>query len=421
MKIRNLITLTLISILFINYNISAQSDYEKTQNFKKQYKELEDRIKSASSLEECLRIGNDIANLKTNFISDTNLLDKSLYPENFESSFSKIEKSLEVRKGDFTQIVELTTEVGTLKSQVTELSEKNRNLIAEIRELNLKGEKDAAAIVSLQKLVAQLKSNIQQRDELVRDIVDSLLTEFVKAPSTLNEAEKQAFITKIDSRNLFYNIERTITDNIQFMRVTQLMPEDLSEMKKQYAEFNKIWKQIGEKLGDVYLSKKEKVQEIAAIDEMFSEWNSRINEEMWAQVNKLFREKQISLLSFRSGDNFVNSVNSFIDDEIKNLGVKRQEEAEKIFFTFTDSVYFKSVQPVWIPILIENKMMTEANKDSIESRIAFWKEKVSPEEPFNWMYVILSGIIIVLLIAYFMKGKKSQSSNKGNLPNVDEE
>lgn len=408
MKIRNLITLTLISILFINHSISAQSDYEKTLSFKKQYKELEDRIKSASSLEECLRIGNDIVNLKTNFISDTNLLDKSLYPENFESSFSKIEKSLEVRKGDFTQIVELTTEVGTLKSQVTELSEKNRNLIAEIRELNLKGDKDAAAIASLQKLVAQLKSNIQQRDELVRDIVDSLLTEFIKAPSTLNEVEKQEFITKIDSRNLFYNIERTITDNIQFMRVTQLMPEDLSEMKKQYAEFNKIWKQVGEKLGDVYLSKKEKVQEIATIDEMFSEWNSRVNEEMWAQVNKLFREKQISLLSFRSGEGFVNSVTSFIDDEIKNLGVKRQEEAEKIFFTFTDSIYFKSVQPTWVPILIENKMMTEANKDSIESRMALWKEKVSPEEPFNWMYVILSGIIIVLLIAYFMKGRKKE-------------
>lgn len=355
-------------------------------------------------------IENDIEKLKTNFINNKDLLDKSLYPENFESSFTKIERAVKVRKGDFTQIVELTTEVGTLKSQVTELSEKNRNLIAEIRELNIKGEKDAATIASLQKLVAQLKSNIQQRDELVRDIVDSLLTEFVKAPSSLNEAERQAFITKIDSRNLFYNIERTITDNIQFMRVTQLMPDDLSEMKKQYAEFNKIWKQIGGKLGEVYLSKKEKVQEIASIDEMFSEWNSRINEEMWMQVNRLFREKQISLLSFRSGEGFVNSVTSFIDDEIKNLGVKRQDEAEKIFFTFTDSVYFKSVKPVWVPILIENKMMTEANKDSIESRIALWKEKVSPEEPFNWMYVILGGIIVILLIAYFMKGSKRQSS-----------
>jgi hypothetical protein len=240
----------------------------------------------------------------------------------------------------------------------------------------------------------------------VRDIVDSLLTEFIKAPSTLNDAERQAIISKIDSRNLFYNIERTIADNVQFMRVTQLQPEDLSEMKKQYSDFNKIWKQVGSKLGDVYLNKRDKAQEIAGIDAMFAEWNSRINEEIWAQVNRLFREKQIALLPFRSGEQFVTSVNSFIDDEIKNYGVKRAEESETTFFAFSDSVYFKSVQPTWIPILIENRMMSEANKDSIEARVAVWKEKVSPEEPFNWVYVILGGVIILLVVAYLMKGRK---------------
>lgn len=399
-----------VIISFLLFSISlAQSDYEKTQSFKSKYKQIEEAIKNATSLEECNQLGINISRLKEEFLQDKPLLDKSLYPDNFDASFAKIERALEIRKGDFTQIVELTTTVGTLKSKVTELSEKNQDLIGQIRQLNLKVEKDAATIASLEKLVNQLKANIQQRDLLVRDIVDSLLAEFVKAPSTLNDAEKQAIISKVDSKNLFYNIERTISDNIQFMRVTQLTADDLSEMKKQYRDFNKLWKQIGPKLADVYLNKLDKSTEIANIDNWFSEWNMRINEEMWNQISKLFREKNLKLLPFSSGEQFTNSALSFIDDEIKNLGVKSSEESEKIFYTFTDSVYFAKVEPTWIPILIENNMMTEANKDSIESRIGIWKEKVAPASAFNWVYFILIGIIVILIIAYFMKGRKKQS------------
>lgn len=408
MKARILLTI-IVSIILCSV-IAAQSDYEKTQSFKAKYKQLEDAIKNATSLEECNQIGTSISKLREEFAKDKQLLDKSLYPENFDASFAKIERALEVRRGDFTQIVELTTTVGTLKTQVTELNEKNQDLLGQIRQLNLRVEKDAVTIASLEKLVAQLKANIQQRDLLVRDIVDSLLAEFVKAPSTLNDAEKQSIISKVDSKNLFYNIERTISDNIQFMRVTQLNPDDLSEMKKQYKDFNKVWKQIGPKLADVYLNKRDKSTEIANIDNMFNDWNIRINDEMWSQISKLFREKNLKLLPFNSGEQFTNSALSFIDDEIKNLGVKSSDESEKIYYTFTDSVYFAKVEPTWIPILVENNMMTSANKDSIESRISMWKEKVAPASSFNWIYVLLIGVIVVLIIAYFMKGRKKQEA-----------
>lgn len=412
MKMNKFFILTFIFSAFVLSQASfAQSDYEKTQNFKTRYKQLEDAIKNAASIDECNVIGENIAKLKTDFTSDSALLDKSLYPETFETSFAKIERTLEVRKGDFTQIVELKTQVGTLQDKVSELSQQNEGLIVQIKQLQLKSTKDAQTIASLQKLVSQLKSNIAQRDELVRGLVDSLLAEFVKTPSTLNEVEKQAIFTKVDSGNLFYNIERTISDNIQFMKVTQTTPDDLSNMKKQYADFNKVWRQIGPKLADVYLNKRDKATEIANIDNMFADWNSKINDEIWGQVNRLFREKQLPLLPFRNGGQFVNSVSSFVDDELKNLPVKGSSQAKETFYMFTDSVYFKTVQPTWIPILIENNMMSSANKDTIEKRISTWKEKVAPASKWNWVYFVGGFIIIALLIAYFMKGRKKQPVN----------
>ncbi|MEW5844381.1 MAG: hypothetical protein AB1775_14070 [Bacteroidota bacterium] len=412
MKMNRFFILTFIFSAFVLSQASfAQSDYEKTQNFKTRYKQLEDAIKNAASIDECNVIGENIAKLKTDFTSDAALLDKSLYPETFESSFAKIERALEVRKGDFTQIVELKTQVGTLQDKVSELSQQNEGLIVQIKQLQLKSTKDAQTIASLQKLVSQLKSNIAQRDELVRGLVDSLLAEFVKTPGTLNEVEKQAIFTKVDSGNLFYNIERTISDNIQFMKVTQTTPDDLSNMKKQFADFNKVWRQIGPKLADVYLNRRDKATEIANIDNMFADWNSKINDEIWGQVNRLFREKQLPLLPFRNGGQFVNSVSSFVDDELKNLPVKGSSQAKETFYMFTDSVYFKTVQPTWIPILIENNMMSSANKDTIEKRISTWKEKVAPASKWNWVYFVGGFIIIALLVAYFMKGRKKQPIN----------
>jgi hypothetical protein len=400
--------ITVCLLLVFTASIYSQSDYEKVQNFKSRIAQIEQSIKNAVSIEDCDVVDENILKLKRDFENDRALIDQGLYPDDWASSFVKVEQALNIRRGDFGQIVELTTEVGSLKDKVSELSQKNEGLIAQIRQLRINASNDAATIASLQKLVAQLKANIAQRDELVRGIVDSLLAEFVKYPSTLNDAERQAIFKKVEMGNLFYNVERTIADNVQFMKVTELTPEDLSEMKKEFKDFNKVWRQVGPKLADAYLTKRDKAMQIAKIDNMFIDWNARLNEEMWGEVNRLFREKQLALLPFRSGDQFTSSVISFIDDEIKNQKVKSSSESERVFLAFTDSVYFKSVESTWIPILVENGMMTEANKDTIDSRIAKWKEQVAPGGGFNWIYAAFIGVIVVLLIALVMKGRKKE-------------
>src|ERR1035437_1594972 len=93
--------LVLFTAFVLNQTVSAQSDYDKTQNFKNHYKQLEDALKNAASLDECNVIGENIAKLKENFTEDIPLLDKSLYPDNYKSSFTRIENALEIRKGDF--------------------------------------------------------------------------------------------------------------------------------------------------------------------------------------------------------------------------------------------------------------------------------------------------------------------------------
>ncbi len=395
-------------ILFVAITISyAQSDYEKMQNYKNQYRQIEDAIKNASSLIDVKEVGYQIEKLKSDFSDSKPLLDKALYPDNFESSISKIENSLEMRESDFTQITELSTQVETLQTHVSDLNLKNDELIRQITELNERSEKNEAAIARLNRLVAQLRENILQRDLLVRDLVDSLMVGFIKSPSGLNQAEKQTVMSKVKSGNLFYNIERTIEDNIQFIKITYMTPQDFSNMKEQYRDFNKVWNQIGPKLGSVYLDKNDKKSEIASIDSLFGEWNQQMNNEMWGNINNLFNEKNISLQPFNDGEQFVASLNTFIDDEIKNLGVKSKEESENIFLAFSDSVYFKTIQPEWMPVLIENGMLSQADQESIELKMAVWKKEVSPSSSI--IFYIALGLILVAIITFVFLRKNMKN------------
>ena len=73
--------IAIILLIFCSISV-AQSDYEKTQNFKAKHKQIEDAIKNATSLEECNQIGLSIVKLREEFTPDKQLLDKSLYPDN---------------------------------------------------------------------------------------------------------------------------------------------------------------------------------------------------------------------------------------------------------------------------------------------------------------------------------------------------
>ncbi|MDP3581007.1 MAG: hypothetical protein Q8S39_03660, partial [Ignavibacteria bacterium] len=260
-------------LLVISASIFAQSDYETVQNFKSQHKQITEAIKNAASPDEFSIIGEKINNLRNEFAGNKALLDKALYPDNFESSFDKIESAFQSKRTDLTQINILTTQVGTLQEQVLVLNQKNEDLIKRISELTLKSEKDHADIAKLRKLVSQLMGNLDQRDLLVRDLVDSLLVVFIKSPQNLTQKERRVIVTKVNKGNLFNNVKRAIEDNINFTKVTQMTADDFSKMKKQYHDFDKVWKQIGPRLSGVYLKEKDKKLEIAQIDSLFVQWN----------------------------------------------------------------------------------------------------------------------------------------------------
>lgn len=398
------------ALLFLFSGVAnAQSDREKTDKFKSGVQKIEEAIKNAKDVNEAKSIEAQIDKLRSDNQADKALLDKSLYPDDFNSAIEKLSTALTLRKGDFTQIHELKTEVVGLKDQVTELNQKNYDLISEIRVLTLRVNKSEKANDSLKTLVAQLRASLKERDKLVMGMVDSLLTEFTKDPSGLSESAQTGMITAIKNKNLFFNIQRTINDNIKFMEVTQLNADDISEMKKQQIKFSKLWRQIGPKLADVYLSKKESTQQITQINSLFQGWSNLINNQLWGNVDKVFKEKNVKILPYNNGAEFSENLKGYIRDQIKNLPTIGKDQSLKEFNLLSDTVWFSNIKKDWVPVLIENGLLNEAQKDTIEANLAMWKKQVEPPFSFGWLFLPLGAIIVVLILVFVLYSKKKKT------------
>lgn len=397
----------ILSFFLFGAVIFAQSDYEKVQNFKNKTSKIEQSIKNATSLSELVNLQNEIENIRSEFSKDKELLDKSLYPDNFSSSLQKLSVAIDLRKGDFETIRDLNIQVTYLKDQVDELNANNADLIAQIKDLKRQAKKDAETIKSLKNLTAQLKASLRQRDELVKSVVDSLLADFIKQPLESGEQARINSYNKAEKENLIYNLQRTVLDNIQFIKVTELTPNDLAEIKEQQMDFNKLWRKIGPKLVSIYSQKRERAAELAYIDDLVNEWNEEINIQIWKSINKTFRDKNIALLPFRDGQEFADRIKEFINDELTRVDSRTDKEKAEVYFSFSDSVWSSEVKPTWLPILLDNNMLTEAQKDTIENNIDKWGKTINQFIIPLWVYFVGAVAIIGIIAIIFFRRKKT--------------
>ena len=401
----------LLVFIFVSGLNFAQSDFEIKQNFMNKYKQIEVSIEYADDEAKCATIAGQIEKLKDEYAPHTSLLDNALYPEDFNSAFAKLSKKLSIRQTDVSQIGDLKVQVTELNDQLLKLNQENSELMYQVQSLKRSATKNAKTIDSLKYLVKRLSAKLKERDDLVMSMVDSLFQQITVIPASVNDYESNGVFKKIASTNFFENIKRSVSDNMKFMRVTILTADDLNEIRGQQNEMSTRWQKVGPSLAKVYLQSKQQATEVNQINNLFDEWKQQIDDQVWERVYNIFEKKNIHLLQFKSGDEFTNSISSFVQDEIKNYGVKGKNESDKTYALFVDSVWFKEVEPKWLPYLLNDKMITEANKDSLDSKIKEWKEKVSPSEFPLWIIYVVVGIIMVTVLSIVIFRKPVRVEN----------
>ena len=386
------VILSIILLVFTNQSY-AQSDFEISQNFKQKHKQLEEAINKAKNLEKLNSIVADIDRFRNEYVEHKALLDKSLYPDNFDKTFEKLNLSFVIRNQDFTTIDVLKIENLQLKEQVALLNKRNAELMNKIQEFEYADKEDVKKNAELDGLVAELKRSIRKRDELIVGIVDSLLPQPMREQAQLSSQERNSIYVESEKNNVLSNVKLSLLDNIKFIELTALEPDDLTEIKKQQNQFAEFWQGAGTNLVDIYAGENKNSKEIKEIDSLFSIWDFTLQQEVWRNIRDEFVYNNINLIEFTNGEEFTNVLTSFIDEAIKNIGVKSSEESNLTYSLFSDSTWFKVISTDWIPYLIENEMLDDKQNHTVEAKITDWKGRLTPSS-LGWVYVLVAVMAV---------------------------
>lgn len=399
--IKFLFSLLIILLVYSNF-AQAQQDYKIVQNFKARYQRIETDIKSADSLAQLIQLESTINQFESDYSANKSLLDKSLYPDDFNTSFERLRKELTVRKDDFTQITALTTQVTNLNLQIDELNKRNADLLVQVHDLTEQSKVDKNKISQLQRTIYALRSSLRKRDELVINMIDSLMPADLRNKGTLTNQEKQNIFSEAQKKNILENIKLAIQENIRFLQVTSLKPDDIKLIKEKQQAFEKTWQSFGPKLIEIYSQHGKKVSDAQKIDSSFAAWNNAIIMEAWDSIHNDFSNLGINLNKFSNGNEFTDVLTNYIQDEIKNAKVKGKASA-KDYEAFADSAWFGNIKPIWVPYLTDNNMLTEAQKDTIEANIAKWKDVVEPGT--SYLLYIIMAILLIIIVVLVVKGR----------------
>lgn len=425
-------------ILFLFFSIILQiypqSDFRITQEFKSRQRSFEIAIEYAKSQDELTKIEKEIEDFRNEFKGSKDLLNRALYPNNFQSSFAALEKKVEFTRKKLTEITSLKSNVTKLESDYAQISaelEKMTNEVIALRNTNQKLMLELSAfksgyggskqsIDSLNNIVSQLKKGITQRDTLIKEIMDNIFLSADNKIQSLDDAERKNILAKIQKTSLIDNIRSLVDDNIKFLDASSLNNLDLAELKQQFNEFDSRWKHFGPKLFDIYSVDKNNKDKLLEIDSLITSWNTALNTSAWHSINNIFKEHNIQLQPFATGDEFESSVLSYISNQINPINDNAVIKSDQEYIYFAERVWQDKIKKDWLPFLFTNELISESQIKNIDLKLEEWKNSVSSSSS-----LIIYGIIILLalaiLISLFLIFKKKGNNKKSNQNHLEYE
>ncbi len=406
---RNIFAAIIATALLVSLTAAQeQSDYEVTQNFQKQYKELMQSIENAQTVQDCAAITVGIDNLEKVNKPNKALLDKALYPEDFDKAFMAIrgqlayaQNKLGLIQDQVTRIAALEAQVNDLSAQVEKLTNENGSILKEIQSLRAQQTQNRQSLDSLKSLVTQLRRNIRQRDEMIFSMVDSIFMQYDKDITQLKDVTKKSLTSHLEKNSALGNIKRAVSDNVAFLEATNLSDQDIASIVGEQKKFAANWKGLGPKLAGIYVSYKQREKEVTEIDTMIAYWGKKADEAMWRSLNQLFHEHNLAVKQFSDETEFYNNLMSFFDDEINNVNQQSKADRYNAYTQFSDSVWTPVVAKLWLPLMRDNAKLSDAQITDLNGKVAAWQATIAP--PRTWWYIGLAVVMLILLIVMYWR------------------
>ncbi len=398
----NTILVTLIAVIS-TYSVSAQqSDYEVKQEFEARYESLETTITMANSVNRIDSILLAIDDLALDNIEHEELLNFALYPESYASAISKLKSDARTAEYKLLIIENQTERLTILSDELGSYKQEILNLVKRSDSLRLAIANSQESERKLSELVRNYRKSVEQRDEFIFDIVDSLFITYKELnPNAVKELARQHNGRSLTNTDNPLSIISSIVDqNIETLKVNDksLSTEDYLRMYALQKKVANVWKQIGDELVIIYggNNKNKWMQGISADIE---EWKASASYAMWSSLDDYLDYQDINLDAFDNNQSFFAALDSFVTRaSITSDGNILKQDSYHDFKAFK-MLWSKTMMNDWNKYLVEADVLTTTQLASIDSKVDEWGEK---SRPLSFGYFVLFGVGLIAVLGFIV-------------------
>ena len=377
--------LLLTTLLWALTMTAQESDYEIKQGFQKKCKDLSEKIKTAQTVQDCAEIQAGIDALEKEYAPHKALLDKAFVDQDLQTQVNNLRGVLVMNQTKLGIIQDQVTKIAALETQVRELSvrldsleNQSAYLLREAQTLRAAHAQDVKALSQLNDVIAKLKEGIAERDRMIFAMVDSIFLQYDKDKNIdgIKDATKTRLSAHLERNNLLSRVKSSIDHNTQFLALTNLNGRDMASLSAEQQKFADQWKGLGPKLAALYADKVDRKKDLAVIDTMLVSWKSAVDRATWKSLNDLFIAYTLPVQRFSDGTEFVNAVNAFLDDEIKNVFKRSESDRAKTYDVFADSLWNRDLSNIWLPMLKEKGLVSDVQISAMKAKLETWRATI---------------------------------------------
>lgn len=390
------IFIVLILLLVSGIVVAQTSDYQVKQRFEESYNELKSSIENAMSADEVDSLMSQVSNLKYEFENHEELLDHALYPETFASSIQELkqearnaEHKLLIIEGQDEKLAKLSDELASYRSEIAHLNSRTDSLRTLISDSE-QSEQD------LSELVQRYRNSMEQRDEFVLNMIDSLFVTYRDLEGNTFAELKEETRSLETGDNPLEVIMAVIEENIQVLKTDggTLQTEDYLRMYVVQSRFNEVWSQIGDDLVTLYGGNSPEQWE-SNVEDKLGDWKASASKNMWASIDEHLEQNNVDLGAFDNNKSFYEAIDSFIskatDASRDKVVTNENYEDFQRFYDFWNT----KIKSDWGEFVQEGEVLTMAQISSIDTEMMTWRDEAKPR---SFMIPILFGLSLITIV-----------------------
>lgn len=393
------------------YGQSTQSDYEIQGTFKKQYDNYQQQIEQVSSADSAEHLIASIKEFDQEYSEHKELLNKALYPDTYDERLENLKKA-SVRTLDRVEtIAEQNEKLDKLETQVASYEQDLSQLNQQTDSLKSAIQKSTQSEKELSSMVRQYRENLEKRDELILTFIDSMAVTYqemdLEALEDIEDYEGRSHIESSDALKLIHDISE---ENISILErnANDLELNDYMRMAEVNHQFEQMWNRLGDKIHEVYDGNNADML-AENIDQNMEEWNQLITTNTLDTIEEVFSNKNIQLNSFETSDEFYASVNSYLDDKIKESEENRSEEGFNELQSFKE--FWDRIEIEWGSSLVYADVLDKEQMTTIDKKVDNWTQIALPRSNNILVYFLGASVLLAVALGVMLiREKKNKRS-----------